>query len=246
METRERNALLLLLGLGLAGHGVRLLAPKSDGPPARAAALAAAPSSDLDRHRARSARLARPLGRGERIDLNVASAEELARLPRVGPSLARAIVKAREESGGFASMADFDRVPGVGPVLLRTVDSLVTLGDTIRARARRTGSEIRPGRGRSRSDDPPPGQTVPTVVRRDLPVVRNGARGGANPARPIDLNSASEDELTTLRGIGPVRAKAIVAYRQIHGPFASVEQLEKVPGLSHRLVRQLVPQVTVR
>lgn len=246
MEPRERNALLLLLGLGVVGHGVRLLGPQSHGPPASSAALAAAPTSDLDRHRARAARLARPLGRGERIDLNAASAEELARLPRVGPALARAIVRTRGEAGGFGSLADLDRVPGVGPVLLRMLDSLVTLGDTVRARARRPGSGIRPRMGQARAPEGGSDPRLPTVARRDLPVVESDPAAGPDRARPIDLNSASAEQLTTLRGIGPVRAKAIVAYRQIHGPFASVEALANVPGLSRRLVRQLVPQVTVR
>jgi competence ComEA-like helix-hairpin-helix protein len=245
MEPRERNALLLLLGLGIAGHGVRLLSPRSDGPPGALAGLAEAPASDLDRHRAAGARLARPLGTGERVDLNRASAQEISRLPRVGPSLARAIVRARDEAGGFVSLADVDRVPGVGPVLLRSIDSLVTLGDTIRAQARRPAAG-RAGRGRNRAPSPASTPPVRVIDRRNLPVVLVAPRGGPSELAPIDLNSASLEQLTTLKGIGPARAKAIVAYRQGNGPFASVQDLEKVPGLSRRLVRQLAPQVTVR
>jgi len=245
METRERNALLLLLGLGIAGHGVRLLSPRSDGPPAALVGLAEAPASDLDRHRAAGARLARPLARGERVDLNRASAQELSRLPRVGPALARAIVRARDEAGGFVSLAEVDRVPGVGPVVLRSIDSLVTLGDTIRARARRPAAG-RAGRGRNRAPSPTSGPPVRVIDRRNLPVVQGTPRADPSGPSQINVNSASLEELTTLKGIGPARARAIVAYRQGNGPFASVQDLEKVPGLSRRLVRQLAPQVTVR
>jgi len=55
----------------------------------------------------------RRLADGEHLDLNVASAEELARLPGVGAGLARRIVDARERDGPFATVDDLGRVRGV-------------------------------------------------------------------------------------------------------------------------------------
>ena len=49
--------------------------------------------------------------------------------------------------------------------------------------------------------------------------------------RRIDINHADAAELTALPGVGKVTAEAIVAYRDEHGPFASVEELLLVPGL---------------
>ena len=49
--------------------------------------------------------------------------------------------------------------------------------------------------------------------------------------RRIDINHAEASELTALPGVGKVTAEAIVAYRDEHGPFASVEDLLLVPGL---------------
>jgi len=53
------------------------------------------------------------------------------------------------------------------------------------------------------------------------------------PNRPplVHLNTATAQELETLPGIGPALAEAIVAYREEHGPFASVEALDDVPGI---------------
>ncbi|HVK99027.1 MAG TPA: helix-hairpin-helix domain-containing protein, partial [Dongiaceae bacterium] len=49
---------------------------------------------------------------------------------------------------------------------------------------------------------------------------------------PININTASEETLDkALDGIGLAKAKAIVAYRDEHGPFASVEELTKVKGI---------------
>ena len=47
----------------------------------------------------------------------------------------------------------------------------------------------------------------------------------------IDVNRASETELTALRGIGPALARRIVEYREKNGPFRSVEELVLVRGI---------------
>lgn len=52
----------------------------------------------------------------------------------------------------------------------------------------------------------------------------------------IDVNIADADALTALPGIGPAKAAAIVAYRAENGPFANLSDLEKVSGISARMV----------
>lgn len=62
-----------------------------------------------------------PLADGERIDPNQASADELARLPRVGPALAERIVARRREMGSFRSVEDLRAVSGIGPAVLEAI-----------------------------------------------------------------------------------------------------------------------------
>lgn len=65
-------------------------------------------------------------------------------------------------------------------------------------------------------------------------------------AAVLDLNSATEEELTTLPGIGEVLARRIVAYREEHGPFSSPEELMEVSGIGKATYGALADRVTVK
>lgn len=62
------------------------------------------------------------------VDVESASAKELERLPRIGPSLARRIVADRAERGPFGDLQGLQRVRGIGPVLARQLEGRVTFG----------------------------------------------------------------------------------------------------------------------
>jgi competence protein ComEA len=51
---------------------------------------------------------------------------------------------------------------------------------------------------------------------------------------PVDINRADRATLITLPGIGPVLADRIIAYREAHGPFKSVDDLIAVSGIGER------------
>lgn len=62
---------------------------------------------------------------GARLHLNGATAEQLDALPGIGPTLAAAILRARDARGGFRSTADLGAVPGIGEARLAQLEPLV-------------------------------------------------------------------------------------------------------------------------
>lgn len=61
----------------------------------------------------------------------------------------------------------------------------------------------------------------------------------------IDINNAGVSELDQLPGVGPVIAERIVDYREINGPFSSIEELGAIEGISLEMAEELRPMVTL-
>jgi competence protein ComEA len=83
--------------------------------------------------------------------------------------------------------------------------------------------------------------------------VRAAAAGGGGPATaaepppgvPLNLNTATLEQLDELDGIGPTTAQSIIDYREEHGGFGSVEELGQVPGIGDVRLASLREQVRV-
>jgi competence protein ComEA len=73
--------------------------------------------------------------------------------------------------------------------------------------------------------------------------VEGGA--GAVPSGPINLNSATAEQLDTLDGVGPATAQKILEYRTQHGGFSAVDDLAQIPGIGPKKLEALKAQVTV-
>lgn len=213
--SREPRAVLLLLGLAVLGHAARLVLGRPGDPPGQL--LAPASAARPLRQRARTERLARPLQPGEKVDVNSAEAEEIARLPRIGMSLAKRITEDRRVRGPFRGMDELDRVPGIGPALLAQLADRVTF----------------------RGIGVPGDSANPRTLGAYAPPPQGSTEG------LLDLNSASLKDLVALPGIGMARARAILAYRRSNGSFAAVSDLGRVPGFSQSLVDRIASYLAV-
>jgi competence protein ComEA len=170
-----------------------------------------------------------------RIDINAASREVLESLPGIGPSRAAAIVEYRSQNGGFRIADDIKKVHGIGPGIFSRLEPLIGVGadqltssvqiaqasqPTVFAGATtyQVGSVAGVGGGGS------PVQPTPGVVKAPE---GNG---------PVNINTASLEELKQLKHIGDVLARRIIDYRTQHGPFQTVEMLDKVQGIGPKAI----------
>jgi competence protein ComEA len=71
-----------------------------------------------------------------------------------------------------------------------------------------------------------------------------GAAGGA-ASGPVNLNTATAEQLDSLDGVGPTTAQKIIDYREQHGGFGSVNELDRIPGIGEKRMAALRDQVTV-
>jgi competence protein ComEA len=69
---------------------------------------------------------------------------------------------------------------------------------------------------------------------------------GVPPSGMVDLNAADAATLATVPGIGPGIAERIVAFRTANGPFASVDELLDVSGITDRRLDAILPYVVAR
>lgn len=64
-------------------------------------------------------------------------------------------------------------------------------------------------------------------------------------AFPLNINTAIAQELEQLPGIGPTLAQSIVAYREVHGAFITIEDIQNVPEIGPRTYEAIMPFITV-
>jgi competence protein ComEA len=82
---------------------------------------------------------------------------------------------------------------------------------------------------------------------------RGGGAGGAVVApgaetaegQPVNVNTATLEQLDTLSGIGPLTAQKILDFREEQGGFSSVEELGEIPGIGEKRLASLREEVTL-
>ncbi|GAA4871788.1 ComEA family DNA-binding protein [Serinicoccus chungangensis] len=95
-------------------------------------------------------------------------------------------------------------------------------------------------------EDPPAGWVAGAPAGEPAGTGAGGVVAGTEaPAALVDLNRATQADLEELPGIGPVTAGRILAWREEHAGFTTVEELLEVSGIGDRTLEQLAPLVTV-
>ena len=66
-----------------------------------------------------------------------------------------------------------------------------------------------------------------------------GGLTGVPAFAAVNINTATESELEAVKGVGPAKAKAIITYREAHGNFKSLDELDNVKGFGKASVEKL-------
>jgi competence protein ComEA len=152
------------------------------------------------------------------------------------PVAAPALQVAGSTAGGelFVHVAGAVRRPGVYRMRAGArVDDAVEQAGGPRRRADLSGLNL--------AAEVQDGRQVLVPVRQPSPA--GGGAAAPAPGVPLNLNTATVEQLDELDGIGPATAQQIVDYREARGGFGSIEELDQVPGIGEARLATLREKV---
>ncbi len=187
------------------------------------------------------------------IDINKAGADKLTELDGIGDTLAKRIVEYRDSHGGFRNIEEIMLVKGIGEGKFNNIKDHIFVEnpvyETTAATEARTAS---PTKHKEPHTDSPPEEIPPVVT--DAPATEIAATEFSTQpssgmtleeAVPIDINTASREELMLLPHVTEEVADGIIQLRgRLHG-FSNVYELLYVDGLKQNEVAEIIKFVTV-
>ena len=173
------------------------------------------------------------------VDLNSADRSQLAQVPNIGPKLAEKIDAHRTAKGRFGSIEDLEQVDGIGPKIVEKVRPYVTVTRDPTPTAPTSSPILDPQiRHRDAAASPLPSSPAHPVSRS------TGLRKLQPGDPPVNVNTATAEELQQIPSVGTVTAANIVAARA-ERPFRSIEDLDRVRGIGPKTLEKIRPYVTV-
>ncbi|MDZ4183156.1 MAG: helix-hairpin-helix domain-containing protein [Candidatus Cloacimonadaceae bacterium] len=150
-----------------------------------------------------------------KIDIRTASKEELILLPGIGEKRAADIIAHRSRTP-FQNVIEIMDIKGIGPATYDKMKPMLIIFGTSESSATAAKSSSTKASASSST-----------------------TKSKADDNSIVNINSAGINELTTLSGIGEVKAKAIIDYRSANGPFSAIEDIVKVKGIGAKTLEKI-------
>lgn len=164
-----------------------------------------------------------------RVNVNSADVKTLETLPGIGPTLAQRIVDGRP----YTSVDDLSKVKGLSKSKITAIQDQITFGSgattTHKSRKATTPETSATGSSGSKAVSP-----------------TGSSSGKLAAGQTVNINTATAEELDALPGIGPSKAQSIIDYRNEHGRFNSVEDIQKVKGIKEGEFSKIKDYIRVR
>lgn len=184
------------------------------------------------------------------INLNTATAQELAQLPGIGPSTAQKIVEYRQQIGKFTSLEQLLEVPRVGSLTLQRIKPYVVIEDINASitKEENVHEQKKIVEEKVIKETPQPLIQQPQVeqkiidekkeISQEIVEFKVVEKEPSISEKKYNLNTITEDELKSL-GFTSTEAKNILRYRTRFGKFNSVEEIYKVPNVNRKTIDKI-------
>lgn len=184
-----------------------------------------------------------------RVDVNSADVKTLETLPGIGSTLADRIVAGRP----YHSVDDLAKVKGLSKSKIDAIQDKITFGtgttkkSTTKSSKKTTTPETSSTDTSTSSHSKSSKSTTTSESSGSKTVSPTGSSSGKlAPGQTVNINSASAEQLDALPGIGPSKAQAIIDYRNEHGRFSSVEDIQNVKGIKEGEFSKIKDYIRVR
>jgi len=183
-----------------------------------------------------------------KVDVNSADVETLQTLPGIGSTLAERIVEGRP----YKNADELSKVKGLSKSKVEAIQNQITFGKTTKKSTAKsskktttpeTSATDTSGSTKSKSSK----STTASESSGNKTVSPTGASSGKLPAgQTVNINTATAEQLDALPGIGPTKAQAIIDYRNEHGRFNSIEDIQNVKGIKEGEFSKIKDSIRVR
>jgi competence protein ComEA len=176
--------------------------------------------------------------------------ETLQTLPGIGPTLAERIVAGRP----YKNADDLTKVKGLSKSKIEAIQDQITFGHvTTTSKKSTTKSSKKTTTPETTTTEPSTTSksssksTTATESSGSKTVSPTGSSSGKlAPGQTVNINTATAEQLDALPGIGPTKAQAIIDYRNEHGRFSSIEDIQNVKGIKEGEFSKIKDSIRVK